>query len=399
MTAVADVVATRVRRQGPVPFDEVVDLALYHPEAGFYAGGGGAGRRGDFLTSAEVGPLFGAVLARALDTWWRELGAPDPFVVVEAGAGAGTLARSVLAAEPACAAALRYVLVERSAALRAMSAEALRLTPPAFALGAIAAAGKGPLVVSLPALPSIDGPVVVLANELLDNLAFGLLERRDDGWAEVRVGLEADDRTLTEVLIPAGDDLRRRADGLAPGARVGGRIPLQDEAASWLRDALDLASLLARRSPPGGATGTKPHGSAKRAPPGAGQTGRVVALDYCTTTAEAAARPWPEWLRTYAGHARGAAPLDRLGAQDVTAEVCVDQLARVRPPTAARTQAAFLVDHGIEELVAEGRRTWAERAHLGDLAAVRARSRIREADALCDPTGLGAFRVLEWNAG
>ena len=44
----------------------------------------------------------------------------------------------------------------------------------------------------------------------------------------------------------------------------------------------------------------------------------------------------------------------------------------------------------------EGRRTWQERAHLGDLEAVRARSRITEAEALLDPTGLGAFQVLEW---
>ena len=35
-------------------------------------------------------------------------------------------------------------------------------------------------------------------------------------------------------------------------------------------------------------------------------------------------------------------------------------------------------------------------ATIGDLAAVRARSRLTEADALLDPAGLGAYRVLEW---
>src|SRR5437764_626791 len=88
-TQVAEIVAERARRLGPIPFDEVVDLALYHPEHGFYSTGGGAGRGGDFLTSPEVGPLFGVVLARALDDWWRDMGEPDPYVVVEAGAGAG----------------------------------------------------------------------------------------------------------------------------------------------------------------------------------------------------------------------------------------------------------------------------------------------------------------------
>jgi hypothetical protein len=49
--------------------------------------------------------------------------------------------------------------------------------------------------------------------------------------------------------------------------------------------------------------------------------------------------------------------------------------------------------------VEEGRRIWHERAHLGDLTAIKARSRVREAEALLDPDGLGAFQVLEWAVG
>ena len=60
------------------------------------------------------------------------------------------------------------------------------------------------------------------------------------------------------------------------------------------------------------------------------------------------------------------------------------------------TQAEWLRSHGIDDLVAEGRKVWADRAHLGDLAAVAARSRVGESEALLDPTGLGAFLVLEW---
>ncbi|MEO7555544.1 MAG: class I SAM-dependent methyltransferase, partial [Acidimicrobiales bacterium] len=92
-----------VRRRGPIAFSAVVDVALYDEDEGFYATTGIAGRDGDFITSPELGPLFGTVVATALDTWWRELGEPDPFVVVEAAAGPGTLCRTVLAATPACA--------------------------------------------------------------------------------------------------------------------------------------------------------------------------------------------------------------------------------------------------------------------------------------------------------
>jgi SAM-dependent MidA family methyltransferase len=323
-----------------VTFEAFVEEALYGP-GGFYTRGGGAGRRSDFLTSPEVGPLFGAVVARALDAEWERLGRPHPFTVVEAGAGRGALARSVLDAAPACRSSLRYLLVERSPALRARAAD----------LGLVVAH-------DLPAGPLVG---VVLANELLDNLPFALLERRRAGWAEV--GVEGG----AEVLLPAGPADARRADVLAATAAEGARIPCQRAATAWLRRALGVV-----------------------------QRGRVVVVDYGAGTAELAARPWRTWVRTYRAHVRGGHPLEAPGTQDVTCEVAFDQLAGVRPPDADRSQAAWLAAHGLDALVAEARATWRERAALGDLPALAARSRVGEAEALCDPAGLGAFRVLEW---
>ncbi len=303
----------------------MVEAALYDADFGFYETGGSAGRGGDFITSPEVGPLFGTVLARALEAWWAELGSPDPFIVVEAGAGRGTLRAAVT---KACHAPLRYVTVERSSALRAEDS-----------------------LVDLPAEPFVG---VVLANELLDNLPFGLLERTADGWAEVRV-----DEALNEVLVPV--------EGPSLGAPIGARIPVQRAAHDWVEAALDLV-----------------------------QAGRVVVCDYADTTASMARRPWTQWVRTYRGHGRGGHPLTDLGAQDVTCEVAVDQLP---PPTSNRSQAEFLRAHGLDELVDEARRAWQERAHIGDLPALVARSRVNEAAALTDPAGLGTFRVLEWVQG
>lgn len=373
MTAVDDLMRARIARHGPLSFDQVMAAALYDPDHGFYRSGGRAGRDADFVTSPEVGPLFGEVLARALDEWWAELGQPETFVVVEAGAGPGTLARSVLRAAPTCAPALRYVLVESSAAQRATHAERLPLEDPVSAFAAVAEPDDderavppplGPTVVSVAELPRIPGPCIVLANELLDNLPFALAERVEHGWVEVHVGAEGDH--LVEVRLPLDPAVAARLEALAPGAPTGGRVPVPRAALEWLTDACDLA----------------------------GPGGRVVALDYGRSTADLAARSWTDWLRTYRRHERGGPPLIDLGSQDITADVPVDQL--VPAPDLDRSQAEWLVAHGLDDLVAEGRRVWAERAHIGDLAALRARSRVNEGAALTDPGGLGAFRVLEW---
>lgn len=373
MTPVERWLREEIERRGPVPFSTFVDAALYSDDGGFYVSGGRAGRDGDFLTSPEVGPLFGAVVGRALDSWWRDLGEPKVFVVVEVGAGPGTLARTVLHARPDCSPALRYVLVERSPAQRALHASHLPLETPPAAFASILDPSHvveevpiplGPIVTSVPEMPRLAGPCVVLANELLDNLPFGLAQRSATGWTEVMVGLEGD--ALAEVLVPLAGAEGADLDQLAPNAAAGARVPLPRHAAAWLRDARAVAGL----------------------------GGRVVTIDYAASSAALAQRPWREWVRTYRQHERGEHPLSEPGAQDITCEVAVDQLGA--PPVLDRSQAEWLRAHGLDTLVEEGRRVWEERAGIGDLAAVRARSRITEAEALTDLAGLGAFRVLEW---
>ena len=358
-----------------------MEWALYGEPDGFYASGRGAGRRtGDFLTSVEVGPLFGRLVARLADRCWEELGRPSDFTLLDAGAGRGTLARSVLAARPACgdAGGLRYVLVERSAALR-REHEQLLDDPPA-----------GARVESRADLP--DEPItgVIVANELLDNLPCRVLERTADGWAEVYVELESGGEPVAsspsgrsdggvighlpssagrfaETLRPAPVDVAAVAAALAPDAPVGGRVPLASAAVDWVGRAL---------------TGL--------------ERGTLVVIDYTDTSASLASRPPREWVRTYRAGARGHDPLVDPGALDITVEVPLDQILAAHPGAAVCDQASFLRTLGIEDLVAEGRAVWHERAALGDLPAIEARSRIHEAESLCDPAGLGAFTVITW---
>ena len=337
----------RVRR-----FDQFMDEALYGPSGFYVRGGRPAARGGDFATSVELGTLFARCVAGYLDRTWDELGQPDPFVVVEGGAGCGTLCSDVLAHVVACRDAVRYVMVERVDWQRD------------DALARIAEAGVSERVGAVPDLPA--GPLVgvVLANELLDNLPFRLLERSETGWREVHVAPEG----AVEVLRHAPADAAAMAEAMAPDAAPGARVPLQLKAAVWVRRA--LRSL---------------------------ERGRLLTFDYgVSRTAELAQRPQSEWLRTYRSQRRGHDPLDAPGTADITCDVAFDQL----PPGATlSTQAEWLTAAGINSMTADARALWQRKRAKLTAEALAARTLLDEAAALSDPDGMGAFWAAEWHVG
>lgn len=109
---------------GRLPFAQVMELALYHPEHGYYgAGPRKLGRQGDFFTSVSVGPLFGKLLAMRALQEWQALGEPQDFTIIEQGAHDGQLAEDVLGAlggHP-----VRYLIVEPNPRYRAVQATRL----------------------------------------------------------------------------------------------------------------------------------------------------------------------------------------------------------------------------------------------------------------------------------
>ena len=337
-SAADEITAAIAAAGGAIPFSEYMQLALYG-EGGFYTTGGRAGRRGgDFITSPEVGPLFGTVIARTLDAWWKELGSPGRFDVVESGAGPGTLARSIFAAQPECATAMHYVAVEISASQRALHPQSVE---------------------SRETMPN--GPItgVVLANELLDNLPFRLFVF-DGSWMEAFVS-QASSGQFVEVL----HTLDVVPSCLPDTAPHGSRAPIQDAAASWVRDCLSKID-----------------------------HGRLLLLDYCSSsTAEIALTPWRDWLRTYRDQGRGDHYLINPGSQDITAQVMLDQLST---GFATSTQADFLTQWGIDDLVSEGNAYWESMKNAPDVAAMKMRSRSTEAKSLTDFSSLGAFTALSW---
>jgi SAM-dependent MidA family methyltransferase len=122
-------IAAEIAASGPIPFVRFMELALYHPQFGYYMRAPEEmaeriGWRGDFYTSSDVHPILGQALAKQSEQIDQVLGQPDSFAVFEMGPGKGLLAKHFLSACQqhfgSLFERLQYVLIERSPAMRAL---------------------------------------------------------------------------------------------------------------------------------------------------------------------------------------------------------------------------------------------------------------------------------------
>jgi SAM-dependent MidA family methyltransferase len=130
-------ICAEIEKQGPQSFAWFMQLALYHPEHGYYSSGHCTiGRQGDYFSNVSVGSVFGQLLAAQFAEIWERLGKPgrrgdiDDFVITEQGAHDGQFACDVLDSvqkrAPKFFAALRYRIVEPFPVLQERQAQTLR---------------------------------------------------------------------------------------------------------------------------------------------------------------------------------------------------------------------------------------------------------------------------------
>lgn len=274
--ALEELIREEIRETGPIPFARFMERALYEPGLGYYRTHPAAPtREGDFLTSPECHPVFGALLARfcrAALTRVPEAG----FAVVEQGAGTGALAasftcywRSAWTDVP-----LRYVVFEPD------NQEAGRLRRR---LGASAE-----VVGSLACIAPFSG--VFLSNELPDAFPVHRLRRRRGALVEVFVGLE--DGRLVECEGPASPEAVRSLGVAGVPLAEGAEIEVCPALEPWL---CGISAAMRR--------------------------GYVLTLDYGYEAAEAG-RLSRGTLLAHFRHSGNEEFLERVGRQDLTAHVC-----------------------------------------------------------------------------
>jgi NADH dehydrogenase [ubiquinone] 1 alpha subcomplex assembly factor 7 len=327
-------IADRIRREGPITFAAFMDAALYDDEEGFYARPP-VGSRGDFVTSPHVSAAFGDLIGVQLRGCRDLLGTPKPFHVVEAGAGDGTLARRLI---PGLGEDVVYRAVERSAGSRdALERAGIDAAPTLSELGSFTGC--------------------VIANELLDNLAFHRLRCTAAGVVEIVVGLDGE--RLVELEAEPTVELG------AADIPIGEERPVSPASLAFVRDAINVL-----------------------------ERGYVILYDYDIAP-----------TRAYERHRVHGRVLDEPGTADITAGVDFAAIAAEAAKAGAtvwgpRSQRDVLYALGYEQWMTELReaRLRAEQEHRSrdTLRLISERTR---APLLVDLAHLGSLKVIAFGVG
>ena len=220
-TPAPDWLARRIAMDGPLTVAEFVTACLHDPNHGYYATRPNLGAEGDFLTAPLVSQMFGELIGAWVAEVWRQLGAPAPFRLAELGPGDGTLmqdALRVLRRVPGLEAAAELWLVEPSRPLRTLQVARLAHAEPRH-VDVLAQAPAG-------------APLILIANEVFDCLPARQFVRTGGGWAERRVGLDADGALAFGLAPPpsgAAEDLPRYAPEGAVAERSSAQTALAAE--------------------------------------------------------------------------------------------------------------------------------------------------------------------------
>jgi SAM-dependent MidA family methyltransferase len=323
--------SSEIIRNGPIPFVRFMELALYHPQYGYYmrqlngAEHERIGWSGDFYTSSDVYPILGRALAAQARQMDEFTGRPTPFTIVEIGAGKGLLARDCLAAIHAVqddfASRARYVLIERSPAMRERQRQNLApwLSKPGLVTWVEDLDGLAP--------QSVAG--LFFSNELIDAFPVHRIQVTAEGTEELYVDYR-DERFVACLKPLSTAALAQYLQQLNITWSEGYRTEVNLQAMVWMEQ-------VARRM----------------------DRGFVLTIDYGHTAQDLYG---PErrngTFLCYFRQQTNEDPFIRVGEQDMTAHVDFSSLASVGEKqglhvTGFTNQMSFLMGLGVEEMMGE----------------------------------------------
>ena len=178
--------ADRIAQNGPMSVAEFMELALSHPEYGYYMTRDPFGETGDFTTAPEVSQMFGEMIGIWLADTWMQMGSPERFTLLECGPGRGTLMSDILRATKHIKGfhdSVHVALMEISPVLMQAQKDTL----------------KEYGVTWIDTLDSVSkkSPVLMVANEFLDALPIHQYYEDGGRWIERQIIMESNTLAMT----------------------------------------------------------------------------------------------------------------------------------------------------------------------------------------------------------
>ncbi|MDC1077772.1 SAM-dependent methyltransferase [Candidatus Pelagibacter sp.] len=155
-----------------LPLDQFIELALYDKVEGYYMKKNPFGKEGDFITAPNITRVFSEIMAIWVVTFWKSLGSPKKFNLLELGAGNGEMIKVIIETLknfPECFMNCNFQIHEKSDLLK----EKQQLNLKSEKITWIEDIKK-----------NNSHPTIFLANEFFDALPVKQYFKKEDGWIE-----------------------------------------------------------------------------------------------------------------------------------------------------------------------------------------------------------------------
>ncbi len=340
-------IEAEIRAKGPITFARFMEIALYG-EHGYYTSHITAGA--DYATSPQMHPAFGALIAGYLYKAWQTLNEPNPFHVIELGAGDGNLSKDILDT----VATSTFDSFKQS-----LTYHPLDLHPR----------GSARPIDDLPESTPITG--CIISNELLDAFPTHIFTIRNRKILELYVNTDENHQLHFIEDQPSTDEIPNRVDDLASTLPDGYRGEVNLRIQDW---ATKIKSLL--------------------------KSGYVLTIDYGhdrDTLYHPTRREGS--LRCYHNHVLGQNPFRHIGQQDITSHVDFTEIDKAllhvgfERIATLQAQRDFLFDLGFGQYSQRLRSAAVADRHRGDMNDWN--QQLKSLNSLVDTRGLGNFRVAQ----
>jgi len=180
----------KINRPTSLPLDKFIEFALYDKDSGYYMKKSPFGKDGDFITAPNITRLFSEIIAIWVVTFWKSIGSPKKFDLIELGAGNGEMMKVIWATLrnfPECFNSCSFLIHEKSDFLINKQKGNLKLEKISW----------------IKDIKQVNShPTIFLANEFFDALPIKQFFKKKENWIERFVDLKGENKAeFKEQLI------------------------------------------------------------------------------------------------------------------------------------------------------------------------------------------------------